>query len=149
MTLVLVVQAKNSNNAMAPLTKPSIEVVAAIIEDSSGAILVAKRALHKHQGGLWEFPGGKVEAGETLAAALQREIDEELGLQIVQAKPFTSLKHVYPEQEVTLHIWHVTEFKGQAQGRENQAIAWVRKQQLGDLDFPQANQQVLALFLQG
>lgn len=124
-----------------------LEVVVAIITNSQDEVLVARRAAHKHQGGLWEFPGGKVEAGERLEAALSREIYEELGISVQKAQPFMQLTHDYPDKTIILHVWQVTQFQGEAYGKEQQPIAWVPKAELLNLSFPEANQVILQRFL--
>jgi 8-oxo-dGTP diphosphatase len=112
-----------------------------------GKVLLAKRAKHQHQGGLWEFPGGKVESGESVFDALVREFIEEVGVRITRAEPFQKIKHVYVEsdgdKEVLLDVWLSRQFEGQAQGKENQAIAWVDISQLDQYSFPQANQAII------
>ncbi|MDF2866913.1 MAG: mutT [Gammaproteobacteria bacterium] len=126
---------------------PHIDVVVAIITNSHDEVLVARRAAHKHLGGLWEFPGGKVEVGELLEHALSREIYEELGIKVQEAKLFMQLTHSYPDKAITLHVWHVTQFQGEAYGKEQQPIAWIPKVELLNLPFPEANQAILQRFL--
>jgi len=146
MSLVPVVLARNSNSAMELSVKQlsaHVDVVIAIITNQHEEILVAKRALHKHQGGLWEFPGGKVEPGESLLAALKREIHEELDLNIARAQPFMQLAYDYPERKLMLHVWQVDEYTGTACGKEGQAILWIDKQDIALLPFPDANKAIL------
>lgn len=116
-----------------------IDVVAAVIYRQDGAILLAQRAAHQHQGGKWEFPGGKVEAGEKLLRAVSRELREELDIQVNLAQPLLTLDHDYPDKSVRLHFFEVREWLGQAQGREGQALAWVPPEQLATHAFPAAN----------
>lgn len=123
--------------------KQPLEVVIAILRNSANEILVAQRAAHKHQGGLWEFPGGKVEPNETFEAALYREIYEELGVTILQAKPFMQYIHAYPDREISLHVWWVESFSGEVCGKEGQAIQWLSLPQLTQTPFPDANQIIL------
>ena len=124
--------------------KPVLRVVAAIIRDPDGAILLSQRPLHKHQGGCWEFPGGKCEAGESDASALAREIDEELGLRIQESRPFMTVDHDYPELSVRLCFREVLQFSGQPHGREGQPVAWFAPEQLSGLQFPPANRPVVS-----
>lgn len=131
---------------LGPITL-SIDVVVAIITNQQEEILIARRAIHKHQGGLWEFPGGKVEPGEDLLDALKREIYEELGIIVQMAEPFMQYSYSYPDKDINLHVWQVTEFTGQAYGKENQPIGWVKKTELGSLPFPEANQIILQRLL--
>lgn len=116
-----------------------LHVVAAVIRDQSGKVLIAKRAADKHQGGKWEFPGGKVDARESPIQALSRELDEELGVQVVAAQPLIKIQHDYPEQSVLLDIWEVTKFTGEAFGKEGQPIKWVESADLAQYEFPDAN----------
>ncbi|WP_312379796.1 Nudix family hydrolase [Pseudomonas oryzihabitans] len=120
-----------------------LHVVAAVIRDPQGRILIAQRPAHKHQGGLWEFPGGKVEAGEAPAAALARELAEELGIQVTTARPLLQVRHDYPDQAVLLDVWQVDAFTGDAHGAEGQPLAWVAPRELADYDFPAANRPIV------
>lgn len=121
-----------------------IHVVAAAIFDTHGQVLVARRPLHVHQGGLWEFPGGKLEAGETPSHALRRELLEELGIEVVRARPLIQIRHDYPDKSVLLDVWRVDEFSGHPHGREGQPVEWVAPDQLLLRDFPAANQAIIS-----
>lgn len=116
-----------------------LHVAAAVIEDGSGRILIARRPQHLHQGGLWEFPGGKVEADETVYDALARELKEELGIQVTAAKPLIRIPYDYPDRKVLLDIMRVTAFENEPHGAEGQDIAWVERDALQDYEFPAAN----------
>lgn len=118
-------------------------VVAAIIRGPDGRILLSQRPAHKHKGGCWEFPGGKVEAGEALDTALARELEEELGLRVRACQPFMTIEHHYPELSVRLCFREVTAFEGQPMGREGQPVQWFAPGELSSLDFPEANQPVV------
>ena len=121
-----------------------IHVAAAVIRGNDGRILIAKRPEHVHQGGLWEFPGGKVEPGESVRAALERELSEELQIRVTQARPLLQVNHDYPDKQVLLDVWEVGAFKGQPHGAEGQSLAWVAPRQLVDYPFPAANQPIVA-----
>lgn len=121
-----------------------LHVAAAVIRDGEGRVLIAKRPAHKHQGGLWEFPGGKVEAGETARDALARELAEELGIVVEQARPLIQVRHDYPDKQVLLDVWQVDRFAGQAHGAEGQPLAWVQAEALANYRFPAANQPIVA-----
>src|SRR5690606_20495626 len=104
-----------------------LQVVAGIL-CRGPQVLIARRPDHADQGGLWEFPGGKQEAGETPAAALARELAEELGIQVQQARAWFSLQHDYPGKPVALQFWWVEAFTGEPAGREGQPLRWVDRQ---------------------
>lgn len=130
--------AAGSLGGVSVLTK-QLAVAAAVIRGADGRILLAKRADHLHQGGLWEFPGGKLEAGETPRQALDRELKEELGIEVTSARPLLEVRHHYPEHSVLLHVFEVSAFNGQPHGAEGQPLAWVTPAQLVDYEFPAAN----------
>jgi 8-oxo-dGTP diphosphatase len=125
------------------VAEPWLHVVAAVIRGEKGKILLAQRPLHKHQGGKWEFPGGKVESGETPLQGLCRELHEELGIHVQQAQPLIKVRHVYPERAVLLDVWEVTTFSGEPHGREGQPVAWFDAEQLPTLEFPPANYPII------
>ena len=132
-----------------------IQVVAAVIfrfdktlaQSENNHILIARRADHLHQGGLWEFPGGKVEKGETHHQSLVRELQEEINITITSASPMMQISHDYIDKSVTLDIWKVIEFEGNPEGAEGQEIRWVSMDELRDYDFPTANQPILQKLL--
>lgn len=121
----------------------TVHVAVAVIENASGEILISKRPDHLHMGGFWEFPGGKVESGETVLQALQREIREEVSLDIGAAQPLLQIPFQYPDKKVLLDVWRVTDFSGAAQGCEGQQVLWVPQQQLNNYQFPPANRAIL------
>lgn len=121
-----------------------VHVAAAVIRGVDGRILIAKRPRDKHQGGLWEFPGGKVEDGEAVRVALDRELYEELGIRVQTARALIQIRHDYPDKQVLLDVWEVSAFSGQPHGAEGQPLAWVSERQLLDYEFPAANQAIVA-----
>ncbi|UVL60736.1 Nudix family hydrolase [Pseudomonas sp. B21-032] len=121
-----------------------VHVAAAVIRGTDGRILIARRADSQHQGGLWEFPGGKVEDGEAVEVALARELHEELGIVVTAARPLIKVKHDYPDKQVLLDVWEVNGFSGEPHGAEGQPLAWVTARELPDYDFPEANQPIVA-----
>ncbi|AAN53493.1 8-oxo-dGTP diphosphatase MutT [Shewanella oneidensis MR-1] len=125
-----------------------IHVAVGIILNANGQILLAKRPEHLHQGGKWEFPGGKVELNETVTQALIRELKEEVALNVHSSEPFMALSYDYPDKQVLLDIHTVSDFTGEAQGLEGQQIAWVDKHDLTHYDFPEANKPILAKLLE-
>jgi 8-oxo-dGTP diphosphatase len=118
-------------------------VVAAVIVNRSQQVLLAKRPLDRHQGGLWEFPGGKVEHSEDARTALARELHEELGIVVQDARPLIKVCHEYPGKSVLLDVWRVSAFGGEPHGREGQPIEWVFPQDLPERDFPAANRPIV------
>jgi 8-oxo-dGTP diphosphatase len=120
-----------------------IHVAAGVIQNADGLILIAKRPDHLHQGGLWEFPGGKLEPGESVEAALKRELTEELSITILNAEPLLVLEHNYSDKLVLLDVWLVDSFDGKPLGNEGQEVRWVRPSDLKSYEFPQANIPIL------
>lgn len=111
---------------------PTIRVVAAVLHDGQGQVLIAERPVGKPLAGYWEFPGGKLEAGEMPRSALSRELHEELGITVQGARPLIRFTHDYPERLVELDVWRVTRYHGEIQAREGQRLAWVRPEALRD-----------------
>ncbi|PFG09797.1 8-oxo-dGTPase [Marinobacter sp. LV10MA510-1] len=117
--------------------------VGVIIRD--GRVLIARRPEHAHQGGLLEFPGGKVEPGESVQQALVREIAEETGLRLIESalQPVIGIQHDYGDKRVFLDVWSTDTAAGEAHGREGQPIQWLLPQDLRDEDFPAANRPII------
>ena len=106
-------------------------------------ILLALRSSKQHQGGKWEFPGGKVEAGESVQQALSRELHEEVAIDVTHSQAFMQIEHAYPEKTVLLDIYLVSGFTGEPHGREGQPLRWVTIAELSNIDFPDANQPIV------
>lgn len=121
----------------------SIEVAVAVIMNAQLEVLLSWRQSHQHQGSLWEFPGGKREADETMFEALKRELDEELGLAVTQAEPFIRIDHDYGDKLVSLDVWLVSEYSGDPVGREGQTIQWQALNTLSVEQFPVANVPII------
>ena len=121
-----------------------VHVAAAVIRGQDGRILLAKRPDHLHQGGLWEFPGGKVERGESVRAALARELKEELGIELQSARPLIKVRHDYPDKQVLLDVWEVSSFSGEPHGAEGQPLSWAAPRELGNYQFPAANLPIVS-----
>ncbi|MDM7859539.1 8-oxo-dGTP diphosphatase MutT [Alteromonas sp. ASW11-36] len=115
--------------------------VGVIVKD--GHVLLAKRPEHLHQGNKWEFPGGKIEAGESLEQAIVRELSEELAIEVSQQHAWFSLDYDYPEKRVSLHMSIVSAFTGEPRGNEGQPVEWVAISELGQFTFPDANQPII------
>lgn len=120
-----------------------IHVAAAVIEDGLGHIFLAKRPDDKHQGGLWEFPGGKVEQGESAQTALMRELEEELGIKVIHSQALIQVPYHYVDKSVFLDVFRVTAFSGSPWGKEGQETRWVAINQLSGYAFPAANQPIV------
>jgi 8-oxo-dGTP diphosphatase len=118
-------------------------VIGVLVRPSDGHVLVAQRPAQAHQGGLWEFPGGKVESGEAASEALARELREELGIQVLGAGPFMQLEHDYGDRRVLLDVWRVDQYAGEPHGGEGQVVKWAAMAALDGLRFPAANQAVI------
>jgi 8-oxo-dGTP diphosphatase len=116
-----------------------VHVAVGVIVGDDGSVLIAKRSDNVHQGGLWEFPGGKVEAGETLLNALKRELFEELAINVLEAEPLIKIRHDYGDKIVLLDVQKITRFTGEPNGNEGQPIQWVAPSQLANYKFPAAN----------
>jgi 8-oxo-dGTP diphosphatase len=99
-------------------------VVAAVIYDPLGRVLIAQRPAGKTLAGCWEFPGGKIEGAESGAAALRRELLEELGVTVGAMRPALELRHEYPERHVQLSVWRVEDYTGVPAGLEGQGLRW-------------------------
>lgn len=123
--------------------KSVLEVVVGAVVDRHGKVLIAKRPDDKHQGGLWEFPGGKIEPGETQRQALDRELHEELAIDVQTATPLITIHHDYPDLSVSLKVWRVDGFEGAPHGREGQAVEWVESADLRKYSFPAANRPIV------
>ena len=120
-----------------------IHVIAAVIRDVQGRILIAKRPDHVHLGGLWEFPGGKLENDEERFDGLARELREELGISVTEARPLLDIHHDYPDKSVRLDVSLVTGFEGEAHGAEGQPVRWVTASDLDEYEFPAANAPIV------
>jgi 8-oxo-dGTP diphosphatase len=124
--------------------KPRLRVVAAALFDAERRVLIAERPAGKHMAGWWEFPGGKVAAGETDAAALKRELREELGVEVRPDYEVMQLQHDYPDRVVDLVLWHATLEGGAPQGLDGQQLKWVECQTLGNQRLLPADQPFIA-----
>lgn len=125
------------------LNKNKIVDVAVGLIVQNGQALLAKRAEHQHQGGRFEFPGGKVEADELVTTTLARELHEELGIDIHAPQFIQRLTYHYPEKTVCLHVYRIESFDGEPIGREGQPLHWVPLPQLFELNFPDANRPIV------
>jgi len=118
-------------------------VIIGILINSEKKILVAQRLSHQIKAGFWEFPGGKVEEGESAFKALQREFLEEIGVQISQAEPWVKFDYVYPHKHVLLDVWFIKDFSGMPIGAEGQPIRWISANEMTNLSFPEGNKIII------
>ncbi len=107
-----------------------VHVVAGVVRDTEGRVLLAQRPPGKHLAGGWEFPGGKLEAGETRFEALLRELQEELGIAVAAARPLMRVQHAYPQRDILLDVWIVTRWHGAPAGLDGQALRWCPRAEL-------------------
>ena len=124
-----------------------LTVAVGILTDNGGRVLVTRRKTGTHQGGLWEFPGGKVEPSETIDEALSRELQEELGVSVEAAEPYMVIDHDYGDKQVKLDVYRVTRWQGEARGLEGQPLAWKLPVELVGWPFPAANTPILERLL--
>ena len=130
-----------------PAARPIVLVAAVALIDSDGRVLLAQRPPGKHLAGMWEFPGGKVQAGETPEAALIRELAEELGIYTAASclAPFTFASHAYPEFHLLMPLYVCRKWRGIPVPREGQRLKWARPQQLGEYEMPPADKPLVAM----
>lgn len=117
--------------------------VGLVFNPDAQKILVSLRPVHHVQGGLWEFPGGKFEKNETPFEALKRELYEETGIVLLQAKPLITVEYLYSNRPIELNAFQVTHYSGEPYGREGQEIRWVDQKELSILAFPQGNRRII------
>jgi len=127
--------------------RPTLLVAAVALVDADGRVLLTERPAGKHLAGLWEFPGGKVEPGETPEAALIRELSEELGIDVAASclAPFTFASHAYPEFHLLMPLYLCRKWSGTVAAGEGQRLAWVRPPRLADYPVPPADQPLVAM----
>jgi 8-oxo-dGTP diphosphatase len=128
-------------------SKPILLVAAVALIDADGRVLLAERPQGKHLAGLWEFPGGKVQPGETPEAALVRELGEELGIDVHESclAPFTFASHAYPDFHLLMPLYVCRKWSGIVTSREGQLLKWVRPSRLGDYEMPPADKPLVAM----
>jgi mutator protein MutT len=122
--------------------KPEVEVAAGLVFQA-GRLLITQRHPQAHQGGLWEFPGGKRHPGETYEQCLARELIEELGIEVEVGERFETITHAYPDKSVHLEFFLCRLRSGEPRPIDCAAIAWVRAEELARYDFPAADARLL------
>jgi 8-oxo-dGTP diphosphatase len=130
-------------------TPPTLQVVAAILRDRDQRVLIAQRPPGKPMAGFWEFPGGKLAAGESEQSALVRELREELGIEVRASRWLTAVTHDYGDRVVELAVWIVERFDGLPQGIEGQALKWVAVSQLSEQGLLPADQPIVEILNRG
>jgi len=130
-------------------SRPILLVAACALVDADGRVLIAQRPQGKTLAGLWEFPGGKVEPGETPEETLIRELDEELGIRTKVAclAPLTFASHTYDDFHLLMPLYVCRRYEGTARGREGQAIKWVRPKALRDYPMPPADEPLIPFLM--
>ncbi|MFT5709914.1 MAG: 8-oxo-dGTP diphosphatase [Halioglobus sp.] len=123
----------------------AVHVAVGVILNKNQQVLIARRPMGSHQGGLWEFPGGKVETGESLEQALFRELKEELAIEVSECSALVTIEHDYGDKLVLLDVCLVREFTGDAVGMEGQVLQWIGLDQLREFEFPAANKPIVEL----
>ncbi len=120
-----------------------IHVIAGAISDADGRVLITQRPRGRHMAGRWEFPGGKLEPGEDPFAGLRRELAEELGIIVRDARPLIRLRYTYPDRVVLLDVWQVTAYDGEPQPLDSQALTWARPDDLPKHDLLEADRAIV------
>lgn len=129
-----------------PTTHKQIGV--AVINNQQGQILIDRRRQSGEMGGLWEFPGGKIEPGETVEECIRREVKEELDIEIAVGDRLTTISHTYKTFNVTLYVHDCQYISGEPRPIECEEIHWVEPDQMNQYQFPQANSQIVNLLQQ-
>ncbi|WP_088329969.1 8-oxo-dGTP diphosphatase MutT [Lacimicrobium sp. SS2-24] len=124
------------------MTVKHISVAVGVILKAQSTFITLRKA-DQHQGGKWEFPGGKCEPGEPAQQALRRELQEETGIRVTDAEPFMTIRHDYGDKVVELEVFLVRDYQGEPHGREGQTGRWVPLSVLTDYEFPQANVAII------
>ncbi|HEX6996730.1 MAG TPA: 8-oxo-dGTP diphosphatase MutT [Gammaproteobacteria bacterium] len=127
--------------------RPCLHVLVGLLVNRRGEVLVNRRRPGTHMAGYWEFPGGKSRPGEERLAALRRELREELGIEVVDARPVLELAHDYPERSVTLDVWRVERFGGEPYAREGQELRWVPVPELATIGLLPADRPIVDFLL--
>ncbi len=125
-----------------------LQIAVGIIRNKQNEIFITQRAADAHMANKLEFPGGKIEAGETPEQALIRELQEEVGITPVNATLFEKLEYQFPDRHITLWFWLVESWKGEPWGKEGQPGEWIATEVLNAEDFPPANEPVIAKLMQ-
>lgn len=120
-----------------------IRVAVGVLHNEDGAVLIGQRTVKDAYFNKWEFPGGKIEPGETIEVALQRELNEEIGIKVIQSNSLVEVQHDYPDRSVQLYVHQVAQYEGEPTPREGQLIRWVMLSELDQIDFLKGNQAIV------
>ena len=126
-----------------------LQISVGIIRNAAGEIYITQRAADSHMAHKWEFPGGKIEAGETPEEAVIRELQEEVGIAATSLHQFDKLEYQFPDRHITLWFWMVDGWEGEPWGKEGQPGRWVAQQDLVADEFPPANVPVIEKLIAG
>ena len=119
-----------------------IEVAVGVLFNSQGEVLIGQRIVQDNYYQKWEFPGGKLEEGESPQTALAREFSEEIGIEVSSSEDFMVLEHDYPDRHVKLYVQLIKDYLGEVSAMEGQALKWVQLKELADIDFLKGNQEI-------
>jgi len=129
---------------MPELVHVAVGVITSVNETNQTQYFLTKRLDNAHQGGKWEFPGGKVEKDETVAQALARELKEEINIDVLSCQPLITIDHDYGDKKVCLEVFVVDNYIGEPSAQEGQEQSWFALKEFKDLDFPKANEAIIA-----
>ncbi len=129
---------------MKNVVKVAVGVITAVNENNETRYFLTKRLQDVHQGGKWEFPGGKVESGETISQTLARELKEEINIDILSCIPLITINHDYKDKAVSLEVFIVDNYNGEPSAQEGQGQGWFSLAELRLLEFPEANKEIIA-----
>lgn len=128
---------------MSKIVHVAVGVIISTNEQLQTQYFLTKRLVNAHQGGKWEFPGGKVEKHESVAQALARELKEEVNIDVLACIPLTTITHAYPDKKVCLEVFIVDNYTGEPSAQEGQGQGWFSLHELQKLDFPKANDAII------
>jgi len=132
---------------MSKLVHVAVGVITSAGENNQTQYFLTKRHDDAHQGGKWEFPGGKVEEDETIAQTLARELKEEVNIEVLSCQPLITIEHDYGDKKVCLAVFVVDHYLGEPSAQEGQQQRWCELEELKSLDFPKANKAIIAELL--
>lgn len=122
----------------------AVGVIISVNETNQTQYFLTKRLDSAHQGGKWEFPGGRVEKDETVAQALARELKEEVNIDVLSCQPLMTIDHDYGDKKVCLEVFVVDNYIGEPSAQEGQEQSWFALKEFKNLDFPKANEAIIA-----